>query len=147
METLGYGTHLTVDVFQADLSEFVAPEQVLELLRELAASIESGANEVLEVPVVAADGSSVAVLGSESQLFMHVFPGKSTASLRIFTRLDSTLAAVIETIREKFRTGRTESHVSMVSKVVPRERQLVETVLRGDRGYVLARLEAIAGAD
>src|SRR5690625_3107742 len=135
METLGYGTHLTVDVFQADLSSFTGPERALELLRRLAVSIEGCTEGQLEVSATAPDGSSAAALCSESQLFLHVFPGRAVASLRIFTRLDSELAAVVETIRQEFRTGRTDSHISMVGKIVPHDPPLVEKVLLGDRGY------------
>lgn len=144
METLGYGTHLTVDVSQADLSEFASPVEALSLLRQLALAIEGCTDGLLEVPLSAADGSSAAILCSESQLFMHVFPDRSTASLRIFTRLDSALAAVVETIRKTLRTGRTDSHISMVSRLVPNDAEVVGKVLAGDRGYTLARLEAIS---
>lgn len=145
MERLGYGTHLTVEAFQAQQDLLKDESAVRRLLIDLAAVMETNCvEEFLEELVHAEDGFSVARLCSESQLFIHLFPDLGILSCRVFTRRKANLTPIVETLREHFRTGRFESHVSSVSKLAESESGALKAMLQGDRRYARARFDAVS---
>ena len=144
MERLGYGTHLTVDAFQAQRESLADETAVRQLLVELASVMESNCGEdFLEQVVRVDDGYSVARLCSESQLFIHLFPQSETLSCRVFTRRNASLGPVVDKLREHFQTGRFQSHLSSVSKVADHSEDAVRRMLQGDRRYSQARFDAV----
>src|SRR5690554_2984760 len=106
MERLGYGTHLTVDAYQAQQVGTANEQSTQELLAHLARTIESSCDEeFLEAIVMTDGGLSAARLCSESQLFIHLFPAAEALSFRVFTRRNATLSPLVEMLREHFKTG------------------------------------------
>lgn len=144
MERLGYGTHLTVDAYQAQQVGIATQQSMQKLLALLARTIENSCDEeFLEAVVVTDGGLSAARLCSESQLFIHLFPEAEALSFRVFTRRNATLSPLVEMLRKHFRTGRFESHISSVSKLAAHDKSEVEAMLQGDRRYALARFETM----
>lgn len=144
MERLGYGTHLTVAAIHTQQTDALDENALLSLLAHLAASIELGCDvEFLEVAIASETGPSAARLCSESQFFIHLFPTEDSFSFRVFTRRNAGLSRVVEVLRERFGTGRFESHISSVSKLVEHDAEAVKAMLLGDRSYARARFIAV----
>jgi len=139
MESLGYGTHVTLDAFEAATVQSQADGQVTDLLRSLVNHLESEDTGQLTVDLAAADGVSAALLQGESQLFIHLFPADRRVSLRLFTRRDVPVSPLLLAFRQRWNTSRFESHISSISKVVEFNEAAMRTMLEGDRSYARAR--------
>lgn len=139
MENLGYGTHFTVDGFQTGGS--VAPAGAAAgFLRAVADYLEPSASEPFQVSVAAEDGESAALLSSETQLLLHLFPELRSVSLQVFTRRDVSLTKLMQLLEQSFAAGRFESHLGNVARAAPRDRNDLQQMVQGDRAYARARL-------
>lgn len=145
MEKLGYGTQLTVHATQAARDKLLDSDQMVGLLQKLADEVDRSPDRRTVVRVDADDGVSGVVLGSESQFYVHMFPESGTVLLRIFTRKDVSLSPLVTLFRQHFETGRFDGHISGVGKIAGTDEKELATVLAGDRTYVRARVEAMAG--
>src|SRR5690625_7619698 len=104
MESLGYGTHVTLDAFEAATVQSQADGQVTDLLRSLVNHLESEDTGQLTVDLAAADGVSAALLQGESQLFIHLFPADRRVSLRLLTRRDVPVSPLLIEFRQRMIT-------------------------------------------
>lgn len=143
VEHLGYGTHLTVDVYQAAGHRLEDPEVMLELLGELAREIETGQDGQVTAQFQDIDGSSAALVCPESQFYLHFFPEARLAHFRVFTRRDVGLSALMARFRHHLHTGRFESQLSTVSKLADHNEEHARQILAGDRSYTRARFEVL----
>lgn len=143
VEYLGYGTHLTVDVYQAAGHRLEDPEVMLELLGELAQEIETGQEARVSAQFEEQDGSSAALVCSESQFYLHFFPEARVAHFRVFTRRDVGLSALMARFRHHLHSGRFESQLSTVSKLADHNEEHARQILAGDRSYARARFKAL----
>ena len=62
MESLGYGTHVTVDAFEAAETRLLEEGQSTALLQSLVRELENDDSEQLSVVLNTSDGSSVGLL-------------------------------------------------------------------------------------
>lgn len=144
MESLGYGTHVTVDAFEAAETRLLEEGQSTALLQSLVRELENDDSEQLSVVLNTSDGSSVGLLQGESQLFMHVFPAERRVNLRLFTRRDVPVSPMLLSLRQRFATSRFESHISGVSKLAGFSDESVRQVLMGDRSYARSRFQYLS---
>lgn len=143
MEYLGYGTQLTVDIYQAAGHRLLDTKVMLELLDDLASEIETGDEGRLSAEYSDTDGSSAALLCSESQFYLHFFPDSLMAHFRVFTRRDVGLSPLMARFRSHLESSRFDGQISTVSKIARHDEQHVKRVLAGDRSYARARFEAL----
>ncbi len=144
MESLGYGTHVTVDAFEAAEPKLLVEGQPISLLQLLMQELEGGSSEQLAVEFPTADGSSAGLLQGETQLFLHVFPAERRVSMRLFTRRDVPVSPLLLLLRQQFATSRFESHMSSVSKLVDANESAVKELLAGDRAFALSRFQYLS---
>jgi S-adenosylmethionine/arginine decarboxylase-like enzyme len=138
MESLGYGTQLILDGFNAE-AKGLQDKAVLEAcLREVAALLEPVQSDILHLREPT--GSSANLRLGESHLSLHAF--SDTLSLQIFSRHDVPLSAVTELLGKHFSVRRVESFLSNHAKTLPQESEARKKVLLGDRAYSALRLEA-----
>lgn len=145
MEKLGYGTQLTVHATQAPRDRLLESEQMVGLLQKLADEVDRSPDKRTVVWIDSEDGTSGVILGSESQFYIHMFPDSGTVLLRVFTRKDVPLSPLVTLFRQHFETGRFDGHISGVGKIAGTDEQELAVVLAGDRTYVRAHVEAMAG--
>lgn len=139
MENLGYGTHFTVDGFQTGrtLTEAGAAG---DFLLAVAGHLEPSGSDPFQVSVAAEDGESAALLNSETQLLLHLFPELRSVSLQVFTRRDVSLTKLMQLLEQSFAAGRFESHLGNVARAAPQDRNDLQRMVQGDRAYARARL-------
>lgn len=141
METLGYGTHLIVDVLNAAPSSFNA-ETVRAFLAELAGELEPSSpaqpeiHPVIDMPA----GLSAVLVLPEAHASTHVFEEPRALSLSVFSRHGLEVSRITSKLRASFGVRRFESHLSNYSKTVAKDPRRRLTTLLGDRTYTAARL-------
>ncbi len=137
MESLGYGTQLILDGFNADAERLQDKNVVTACLNELAALLEPAQNEVLTVND--ATGLSATLRLGESHLSLHTY--HTTVSLGIFSRHDVPLSEISQVLTKHFGVRRIESFLSNHAKTLPQDTEARQKVLMGDRAYSALRLE------
>ncbi len=142
MESLGYGTYLTVTGFQASAEALADRDKVPALLHRLASELEPDKIVINELTASNEDGMSAALLCVETQLAIHVFPGLCQLSLHVFTRRDVPHSLLYQLLKDDFLVGRVESHLSNVGRVAPESKEELQRMLMGDRDYARARLRS-----
>ncbi len=142
MESLGYGTYLTVTGFLASAEALADPDKVPALLHRLASALEPDKVVISELTAVSQDGMSAALLCVETQLAVHAFPNLRQLSLHVFTRRDVPHSILYQLLKDDFLVGRVESHLSNVGRVAPESKDELRRMLIGDRDYARARLRS-----
>jgi S-adenosylmethionine/arginine decarboxylase-like enzyme len=143
MENLGYGTHFTVDGFQADDAALTAEGAALNFLKDVAAYLEPGEGNSFQAVAQGSNGESAALIVSESQLLLHAFPDLRSVSLQVFTRRDVSLTQLMTLLEQAFDAGRFESHLGNVARTAPTDKDELERMVQGDRAYARARLTGL----
>lgn len=138
MESLGYGTQLILDGFNADAERLKDVTVVNACLNEVSVLLEPVQSEVLTV--TEATGISATLRLSESHLSLHTF--NANLSLQIFSRHDVPLSEVADLLTKHFSVRRVESFLSTHAKTLPQDVEARKKVLAGDRAYSSLRLEA-----
>jgi hypothetical protein len=138
MESLGYGTQLILDGFNADTERLQSERVITACLTDVATLLESTQSEVLHISE--ATGLSANLRLTESHLSLHTF--SSHLSLHIFSRHNVPLSIVTDLLGKHFGVRRVESFLSSHAKTLPQANEAREKVLAGDRAYSSLRLEA-----
>ncbi len=141
MELLGYGSHITVEGFQASETSLADNELVKAVVQDLASMLEPRSMRQASAELSAENGSSAAEHRGETQISLHTFVSARAWQMRLFTRRDFPVTEVFGLLRERFGTGRFESRLTAVGKVAPVDNAGLARILAGDRGYAWARLE------
>jgi S-adenosylmethionine/arginine decarboxylase-like enzyme len=144
VESLGYGTLLIIDGFNANSKTLTNRTTIETCLNEIAALLESHQEDLLSIED--ATGISATLRLAESHLSLHTFSNSGSLSLRIFSRHDMRLGEITSVLEKHFAVGRIESYLSNRSKTMPLERNVRERVLLGDRAYTALRLDEILEA-
>jgi S-adenosylmethionine/arginine decarboxylase-like enzyme len=145
MDDLGYGTHFTVDGFQAGGAALTREGAALDFLRSVAEYLEPSNLNPVTAQLPEPDGESAALISNESQLLLHVFPELRSLSLQVFTRREVSLAQLMTLLEQDFAAGRFESHLGNVARIAPTSEDDLERMVRGDRAYARARLTGMHG--
>jgi S-adenosylmethionine/arginine decarboxylase-like enzyme len=138
MESLGYGTQLILDGFNADVEHLQSEQTVTACLTEVAGLLEPVQDEVLTVTEVS--GISATLRLGESHVSLHTFAPH--LCLQIFSRHDLRLSEVTDVLTRHFSVRRVESFLSSHAKTLPQDVAARKKVLLGDRAYSGLRLEA-----
>ncbi len=138
METLGFGSHLILDGFQADAAALADEARVRALLGELQESLDPAATGALRVHVSDA-GISARVVLAESHLSLHTFPGRRCFCFDLFSRKEFIQLTVTRAVRRSCAPGRLESHRSTRSKSFSGQEGTAS--LLGERAYADVRLD------
>ena len=138
MDSLGYGTQLILDGFNAEPQFLQDASVVTACLNEVAALLESTPGDVLTIDDVA--GMSATLRLSESQISLHTY--SANLSLQLFSRHDVRLSEVSDVLVKHFSVRRIESFLSSHAKTLPQDPEARKKVLVGDRAYSALRLEA-----
>jgi S-adenosylmethionine decarboxylase len=139
MESLGYGTHLILDGFNADGERLQDTKVVKACLNEVGVLLEPTTADSLSVSE--SSGISAVLRLSESHLALHTYT--SSLSLQIFSRHDVRLSEVSDLLSKHFAVRRVESFLSSHAKTMPQDSEARKRVLLGDRAYSSLRLEAV----
>jgi hypothetical protein len=139
MENLGYGTHFTVDGFQAGSDELGSEGAALAFVRSVAGDLERDNVSPFQIVVTEDDGESAALVSNESQLLLHVFPQLRSLSLQVFTRREVSLSSLMTLLKQEFSAGRFESHLGNVARTAPTSERELQRLVQGDRAYARAR--------
>jgi S-adenosylmethionine/arginine decarboxylase-like enzyme len=138
MESLGYGTQLILDGFNADTEQLQNRNTVTFCLNEVAGLLEPVQDEVLTVTSVT--GISATLRLGESHVSLHTY--NAHLCLQIFSRHDLRLSEVTDVLTRHFSVRRVESFLSSHAKTLPQNVEARKKVLLGDRAYSQLRLEA-----
>lgn len=137
-EPLGTGTLLMVDGRRADAGSLSDPDALEALLRELVHDL--GAGEIARAArVLAADGSSHALVLDEAYLVLHAFPGAHAFSLKAFSRHALADVELLSRALRILRTGRFESTLRRRAAGLPHEPVALDGRLAGERAWARAR--------
>ena len=141
METLGYGTHLILDGFNADAST-LEEGVITDFLTGLADLLEPGKNVNPEIRPVEdlPSGFSAALLLPESHATLHTFDEARVLSLQVFSRHGLELSDLNKRLSRAFGVRRFESHISNHSKTMSKDPERRARTLLGDRSYASLRL-------
>lgn len=139
METLGFGSHLILDGFQADAAALADEARVRAVLGELQESLEPTATGALQIHMAAA-GISARIILAESHLSLHTFPGRRCFCLDLFSRKAFRIPTILGVMRREFEPGRLESHRSARSKSFSCGQGELAGLL-GERAYADVRLD------
>ncbi len=147
-DPLGYGTHLILDGFRADVAQLGDAAQIEAILRSLGDLLDE-TGDVSSVSVPASEdgdaGYSAALVAAESQLALHSFAGLGKLSLDAFSTRSLPTDALVSAFVERFRVGRLESRLHGRARLLPRESALLERALHGERDYARLRLRDLLG--
>jgi S-adenosylmethionine/arginine decarboxylase-like enzyme len=143
VESLGYGTQLILDGFNADAKKLQDENLVRMCLNEVAALLESTQSDMTQLRDSA--GVSATLRLAESHLSLHTFSNQ--VSLQIFSRHDLPLSAVTELLANAFSVRRVESFLSNHAKTLPQDSEARKKVLAGDRAYSSLRLAETSGTE
>jgi S-adenosylmethionine decarboxylase len=139
MESLGYGTHLILDGFNADAERLQDTNVVNTCLNDVADLLESTQSDILSVNE--SSGISATLRLAESHLSLHTY--NTNLSLQIFSRHDVRLSEITDVLTKHFSVRRVESFLSNHAKTLPQDSAARQKVLLGDRAYSSLRLEAV----
>ena len=141
METLGYGTHLILDGFNAD-AKSLEEAVITDFLKGLAELLEPGKQVTPEVRPVEdlPSGFSAALLLPESHATLHTFNEARVLSLQVFSRHGLELSDLNRRLGSAFGVRRFESHISNHSKTMSKDPERRARTLLGDRSYAGLRL-------
>ena len=141
METLGYGTHLILDGFNADVNS-LEEAVITDFLKGLAGLLEPGKNVTPEIRPVEdlPAGFSAALLLPESHATLHTFTEARVLSLQVFSRHGLELTDLNKRLGRTFGVRRFESHISNHSKTMSKDPERRARTLLGDRSYASLRL-------
>jgi S-adenosylmethionine/arginine decarboxylase-like enzyme len=137
VESLGYGTQLIIDGFNAE-ADLTNTSTLEECLRDVAGLLEPTQTEVLSLETPS--GKSVTLRLSESQVSLHVFQASSSLCLQLFSRHDVRPGEVTDVLEKHFNVRRVESYLSNHAKTMPADDEASQRVLLGDRTYCALRL-------
>lgn len=142
-DTLGYGTQLILDGFQADAESLVDADLLSQVLRDLGALLDDGpaAGSVLvDLEGDVLPGFSVGAVQHEAQVAIHTFSANRKLSLAAFSRHDMAVDAVTSVFRHRFGVGRYESRVHARARLLPHDEPSLRRAIYGDRTYTRLRL-------
>jgi S-adenosylmethionine/arginine decarboxylase-like enzyme len=139
VESLGYGTQLILDGFNADTERLQSERVITTCLTDVAALLEPTQEEV--VSITEPTGISATLRLAESHLSLHTYT--TTLSLQIFSRHNVRLSEVSDLLAKYFMVRRVESFLSNHAKTLPQDVEAKKKVLLGDRTYSSLRLEAV----
>jgi S-adenosylmethionine/arginine decarboxylase-like enzyme len=139
VESLGYGTQLILDGFNADPERLQDEGIVNACLSEVGALLEPTQSEILSV--IETSGLSAVLRLTESHLSLHTYSQLGHLSLHIFSRHDLRPSEVTDLLTNHFGVRRVESFLSNHSRTMPQDSEARRRVLRGDRAYSALRLD------
>ena len=142
METLGYGTHMIIDGFNAETATLDDTTVLKAFLLDQATRLEPGKRAVSEVHTVEVlpTGLSAALLLPESHLSLHTFTKSRTLTLSVFSRHGLNLSDLTDSLAATFGVRRFESHLSNHSRTMSKEPAHRTRTLHGERSYAATRL-------
>ncbi|HEX2864799.1 MAG TPA: adenosylmethionine decarboxylase [Deinococcales bacterium] len=144
MELFGFGPHLMIDGYHADAAKLADVDLVRAVLNQLPHDMEM--TKILEPSVFefsnAPDETGVTgvVIIAESHIAIHTFPVQGFLAVDVFSCKDFDSARALRTLVEAFEVGRYDTHFINRGKEFPRDEKLIETIVRGEREYVAARI-------
>lgn len=141
VETLGYGTLLIVDGFNADADNLRNAATIEACLREVAGLLESTQAEVLSLET--SSGNSATLRLPESHVSLHTFSDSSSLCLRVFSRHDMRPGEITDLLENHFSVRRVESYLSGHSRTMPSDTEARQRALLGDRNYCALRLAPV----
>jgi S-adenosylmethionine decarboxylase len=136
VESLGYGTHLILDGFNADAERLQDTNVVNACLQDVAGLLESTQSDILSVSETT--GISATLRLAESHLSLHTY--STNLSLQIFSRHDVRLSEITDLLTQHFAVRRVESFLSNHARTMPQDVAVRRRVLLGDRAYSELRL-------
>jgi S-adenosylmethionine/arginine decarboxylase-like enzyme len=138
VETLGYGTLLIVDGFNAETEALTSSATIETCLHEVAGLLESTQSDLLSLET--SSGNSATLRLAESHVSLHTFRDSSSLCLRVFSRHDLRLGEMTDVLEKHFVVRRAESYLSSHSRTMPSDTEARQRALLGDRNYCELRL-------
>lgn len=137
VETLGYGTQLIVDGFNAE-ADLSSTQKIEACLREVAGLLESTQAELLSLETPS--GKSATLRLAESHVSLHMFQDPNSLCLQLFSRHDVRPGEVTDVLEKYFSVRRLESYLSNHARTMPADNEARQRALLGDRNYCALRL-------
>ncbi|WP_456414341.1 hypothetical protein [Oceanithermus profundus] len=139
MQQLAYGTRITIDARHLALESM----EVEARAQALADAWPLGGG--LRRHRVEDGGVTLAFLGSQGSLLLHVFPEEARLTVVAFTVGAVSAAAFVARVEELFELGVYDLRRSRYGHFFPQEEALLERVLLGERFLAKARAAATVG--
>ncbi len=143
-DSVGFGTQICLDGAKADVKALADVALSRRVIAQLVSMVEGPDSGVAPENVVVLDrgedGHSAALVSGETAVSLHSFPALRGVTLQFFSVRDLPLGGTTKLFLGSYGVGRFQSSVRGRGLLLPRDRQLLQRTLAGEREYVWMRV-------
>lgn len=145
--SIGFGPHLTLDMYHCDQERLLDTDFIYKLLDELPSKI--GMNKISQPVVNKFDsnpmgkknsfdkgGISAFVLIAESHITIHTFHAQGFVSVDIFSCKDFDVEKAAEHLMNAFGAEKAEKNLILRGREFPKDVNIVKPIIRAERNSI-----------